>query len=402
MNLDNLLSRKGFCVLPFLHSCIFQNGQVQPCCLNNLKLGNVKTQSIEEIYSNNNKNLIDFRKATLGDILPVSCGKCGDIEKHNGLSYRHSSNSNYGYLLNNIDISSEEALVNNEKIFLWDIRLSNLCNLKCLICQPFDSSRIAIEENKGSLVSAFRNFDEFLVAFKKQINNLIEINFAGGEPLLIQNHYKILDFLIRHEKFETVLRYNTNGTNLSLRDKNITEYWKHFKNVMVNVSLDAGWKQFEYLRFGSNWKTTLQNLRTIRRSVPHVEINLNIVIMAFNVLYIRQLYEFLISEQILNGGLIFIPVHGKDYYEVTVLPARLKEQVLKHYQEWEDSLGDSHDSNSTVRRSIQLVKNILINDHDTSYKLPLLKKHTLMKDRMHNTDFYFTFPELKDIFKDVR
>jgi MoaA/NifB/PqqE/SkfB family radical SAM enzyme len=369
--------------------------------MNHLKLGNTKKQSIEEIYSNKNKNLTDFRKTLLGNSLPESCVKCEDIEKHKGLSYRRGSNYNYGYLLNHIDISSEQALINNEKLFLWDVRFSNLCNLKCIICRPEDSSRIAEDEDGGKMISAFNDVDSFIVEFEKQINNIVEINFAGGEPLLIKDHYKILELLIKYEKFDVVLRYNTNGTVISLGDKNVIEYWKYFKNVNVNFSLDAGWEQFEYLRYGSNWEIALQNLRRVRHFAPHVSIALNIVVMALNVLYIRQLYEFLLDEQVVNNGLNFIPVFGKDYYKVTVLPNNLKEKVLKYYQEWEDSLNNSPDVHSSVIQAIQMVKNIIINDKDTSYNLSVLKKHTLIKDKQRGTDFYTTFPELKDIFENV-
>lgn len=401
MNTDELLNKKGFCILPFLHSCIWQTGTAHPCCMNHLELGNLASTSIEDIYSNKNSILTDFRKTLLGDSLPVSCVKCEDIEKHKGLSYRNSSNYKYGHLLNHIDISSEESLVNNKKIFLWDIRFSNLCNLKCLICQPADSSRIAEEEGTGKLISAFNDLDEFIVEFEKQIDNIVEINFAGGEPLLIKDHYKILELLIKHEKFDVVLRYNTNGTVISLGDKNVIEYWKYFKNVNVNFSLDAGWQQFEYLRYGGNWEITLQNLKRIRHLTPHVNVALNIAIMALNVLYIRQMYEFLLDEQAINGGLNFIPVFGKDYYKITVLPDNLKAKVLEYYQEWEDSLNNSCDTHPSVFQSIEMVKSIIINDEDTSYNLPILKEHTLIKDKQRGTDFYTTFPELKDIFNNV-
>jgi len=401
MTPSNLLDRKGFCVLPFIHSCIFQNGNAQPCCMNYLPLGNTKEQTLEEIYSTKNKKLIDFRKDFLGDSLPQSCFKCTDMEnKYNGKSYRNISNNAFGHLLNRIDISSEEVLINNEKLLLWDIRFSNLCNLKCIICRPEDSSRIAEEEEEGKLVSAFNNIDEFIHAFEKQIDNIVEINFAGGEPLLIKEHYKILELLIKYEKFNVILRYNTNGTTISLGNKEVIEYWKYFKKVNINFSLDAGWEQFEYIRYGSNWEIVLQNLRRIRYFAPHVNIQICIVLIALNALYTRQLYEFLIEETILNheSHLYFIPIFGKDYYEVSVLPANLKEKALQYYQDWEDSLKDS--GRTVIMQSIQTAKN-MITSKDTSYNLPELKKRTLIKDKMRGTDFYKTFPELKDIFDNV-
>jgi MoaA/NifB/PqqE/SkfB family radical SAM enzyme len=369
--------------------------------MNHLSLGNTHRQSIEDIYSKKNKKLTDFRKTLLGDSLPISCVKCEDIEKHDGISYRNSSNYKYGYLLNHIDISSEEVLINNENIFIWDIRFSNLCNLKCLICSPTDSSRIAEDHNGGKMISAFNEVNEFIVEFEKRIDHIVEINFAGGEPLLIKDHYQILELLIKHEKFDVVLRYNTNGTVISLGDKNVIEYWKYFKTVQVNFSLDAGWEQFEYLRYGSNWEITLEHLRKIRDLVPHVSTSVNIVIMALNVLYIRQMYEFLLEERIINRGLNVIPVFNKDYYRISVLPDNLKEKVLEYYQEWENSLNDSSNTHSSVIPAIQMVKSMIINEKDTSCDLSELKKHTLIKDKQRGTDFYATFPELKDIFKDV-
>lgn len=400
MNPNDLLSQQGFCILPFVHSCIFQNGNAQPCCINHLKLGNTKIKSLKEIYSNKNKNLTDLRKELLSDRLPASCVKCEDIEsKYDGLSYRNHSNNTYGYLLNYIDISNEESLINNEKIFLWDVRFSNLCNLKCLICRPMDSSRVA-EEEEGKLINAFNDVDDFIIEFEKHIDNIVEINFAGGEPLLIKDHYKILELLIKYEKFDVVLRYNTNGTTIVLGDKDVIEYWKYFKNVQYNVSLDAGWKQFEYLRYGANWEIVLQNLRRIRYFSPHVSISVNIVIMALNILYTRQLYECLVNEGLIGTGYLnFIPLSGKEYYQVSILPANLKEQALQYYQDWENSLKNS--GQLVLIQLIQMVKNMITNDKDTSHKLPELKKRTLIKDKIRGTNFYETFPELKDIFKDI-
>jgi len=198
MTPSNLLDRKGFCVLPFIHSCIFQNGNAQPCCMNHRQLlGNTKEQSLEEIYSSKNKKLTDFRKEFLGDSLPKSCFKCTDMENnYNGKSYRNISNNAFGYLLNRIDITSEEVLINNEKILLWDIRFSNLCNLKCIICRPEDSSRIAEEEEEGKLVSAFNDVDEFYLFLQKQKSDQIYIPqgyFPPRQVMIRLSRYEWID-----------------------------------------------------------------------------------------------------------------------------------------------------------------------------------------------------------------
>jgi len=119
-----------------------------------------------------------------------------------------------------------------------------------------------------------------------------------------------------------------------------------------------------------------------------------------NILYIRQLYECLVDEQLINtNGLNFIPLSGKHYYQVSVLPANLKETALQYYQDWENSLDNS--DQLLLIQLIRMVKNMITNNKDTSYNLSELKKHTLIKDKQRGTDFYTTFPELKDIFKGI-
>jgi MoaA/NifB/PqqE/SkfB family radical SAM enzyme len=397
MNKQDLLSSNSFCILPFVHTCIWQSGQAQPCCINITNLGDVKKQSIEEIYSSNNKALINLRKEFLTDKLPESCFKCKEVEDYRGLSYRQHSNTRYHHLLDQIDISSDESLVSNEKIFLWDIRFSNLCNLKCVICHPRDSSRIEDDAGNTRLISAFDNTDEFINYFEKQIDNVVEIYFAGGESLLIEDHYKILDLFIKHKKFDVALRYNTNATVSSLKDREITEYWKHFNHVRISVSLDAGWEQFEYIRFGSKWEIALENLRRFRSEVPHVYIHIGIVVTILNIFYIRQLHEFLVNENIIRSeDMYFLVVYGRIHLRPETLPDRLKEKALAYYKKWQEETVDQH-----LFDQIKLIINMLGNTN-TQPQLAILKNKMAQFDKSRNTNFFETFKELEGIFDDVQ
>jgi MoaA/NifB/PqqE/SkfB family radical SAM enzyme len=396
MNKQDLLNSDSFCILPFVHACIWQNGRAQPCCINVTDLGDVKKQSIEEIYSGKNNTLINFRKEFLSDELPKSCFKCKEVEDYQGISYRQTSNMRYQHLLDQIDISSDESLVANEKLFLWDIRFSNLCNLKCVICHPLDSSRIADDNGNTSLISAFDNTDEFISYFEKQIDNVVEIYFAGGESLLIEDHYKILDLFIKHKKFDVRLRYNTNATVSSLKDKEITEYWKHFQHVRISVSLDAGWEQFEYIRFGSKWEIALENLRRFRSEVPHVYIHIGIVVTILNIFYIRQLHEFLVNENIIQSeDMYFLVVYGRTYLRPETLPGRLKEKALAYYKKWQ-----AETVSQPLIDQIELIINMLGNTN-TKPQLTTLKNKMAQFDKSRNTNFFETFKELEGIFDEI-
>jgi MoaA/NifB/PqqE/SkfB family radical SAM enzyme len=401
MDSQELLNKKGFCILPFVHSCIWQNGLANPCCMNHFVLGKLVNNSIEEIYSSKNDTLTNFRKSFVTDELHESCYKCKDTEYYGGNhSYRLESNRKYGYLLDNFD--SEEQLINNEKMFLWDVRFSNLCNLKCLICQPLDSSRIAEEENEGGLKNAFDDVDDFIKYFEKHIDTVTEMYFAGGEPLLIKDQYKILELLIEHKKFDVTLRYNTNGTTISLGNKNIVDLWKQFKNVRISVSIDAGWEQFEYIRYGANWEETVSNLKYIRKNAPDVKIILGVAVTILNLFYTKELYNFFVKEGVINeGSMHFMQVHGKDYYRSANLPDDLKEKALKYYADWQLELQvqDNKDT-KTMIDEIKLLQN-LIKVPVSNELLSKLKIRTEHKDQIRKTDFYKTFPVLKDLFKNV-
>ena len=401
MNADELLNKKGFCILPFVHACIWQTGQVQPCCMNHHVLGDLKNNSIEEIFSNKNNILTNFRKEFLGDELHESCHKCKAIEDHGSdYSYRLTSNKKYGHILNNLNLDSADDLINNEKMFLWDVRFSNLCNLKCLICNVQDSSRIADEEATGGLRNAFADVDEFVNYFEKHIDNVTEIYFAGGEPLLIKDHYKILELLIKYKKFDVNLRYNTNGTTISLGSKNIADLWKQFKNVKVSVSIDAGWEQFEYIRHGANWNEAIDNLKHIRKHAPDVEIVLGMVVTIFSVFHTKAVYDFFVNEDIIGMGSVHLmQVYGKDYYNLSNLPTDLKEKALQYYADWEQELQNKKDIKS-LTDNLRLFQN-LIKLPASPNLLSKLKIRTEHKDKIRKTDFYKTFPELKDLFNNV-
>lgn len=252
---------------------------------------------------------------------------------------------------------------------------------------------------------AFEDTTEFINFFEEQINNLKEIYFVGGEPLLLAEHYKLLDLLIKHKKFKVRLRYNTNGTTIALGNRRITDYWKHFTNINASMSIDAGWEQFEYIRNGAVWSEVLENLKTIKRETPHVRMTLGIVVTVLNVFYIRKLYEFLVTEKVINPiHFHLMNIYDKDYYRITTLPPKLKEKALQYYYDWkivvEDYSSNRFQEKKQVLHCIDYVINLL-NSANTSYHLAELKEKTSYNDKLRKTNFFQTFDKLEGIFENV-
>ena len=384
---EDLLNSKNFCILPFVHSHVSTTGNSHPCCLNfDVTFGNVKELGIANVYSKNNTALINFRQDMLDNGLPESCKKCSRPESYGDISHRITSNQTFGHVLNDID-----DLVNNEDIFLWDVRFSNLCNLKCRMCSRGSSTRIAEEEGvEDVLVKPFNEYEEFFDFFIKNIDHVTEFYFCGGEPLMMEEHYKVLDLLIEHKKFDVALRYNSNLTVLKLKDKDIVNYWRQFKNVKVSASIDAGWEQLSYIRHGADWDIVLKNLSNIRHNLSHVNLIVGATVNIFNAFHVFKMYNYLLDQDLLEpDGMYFIPVFGNT--SLSCLPLDMKKKVNDY---WLAELAKVTKQN-VIDSGMALLKEM--NSLDKNHMLPKFIEDVKELDRKRKESFIQVFPELKEL-----
>ena len=383
---EDLLDSKNFCILPFVHAHISTTGQSQVCCMSEQTFGNVKELGISNVYSKNNTKLINFRQDMLNNGLPESCSNCSRPESYGNSSHRITSNKLFGHLLNDID-----DLVNNEKIFLWDVRFSNLCNLKCRMCGHGASTKIAEEEKIDNvLIKPFNDYFEFFDFFIENIDHVTEFYFCGGEPLLMEEHYRVLDLLIKHNKADTMLRYNSNLTTLKLKDKKVIDYWQQFKNVKVSASIDAGWEQLSYIRHGADWDSIIDNLKAIRQDAGHVELILGVTVNILNAFHIFRMYKYLVNLHLIQPyEIYFIPVGGN--MSLSCLPVELKERVTQH---WLNELKNVNERN-VIDSALALLKEM--NDIDKHYMLTNFVREMKQLDSKRNENFVEVFPELKEL-----
>jgi sulfatase maturation enzyme AslB (radical SAM superfamily) len=159
--------------------------------------------------------------------------------------------------------------------------------------------------------------------------------FAGGEPLLIPEHYKILEFMVESgQSNDCILRYNSNGLELP---KKLFDLWNHFKEVKFNFSIDAVGEKNDYIRYPSKWQTITKNLDILDNTPDNVTVNIACAVQALNVLYIDELVEWKLSQ---NFKKINLPPYGAglvgthlvylpSYLNVRILPNEIKQLVKK-------------------------------------------------------------------------
>jgi len=270
------------------------------CCVDSGdSLGNLKDTSIENIRKGEKFTYI--REAFLEGKKLDRCKTCWDSEKAGYKSYRQSCNEHYkDYPELNREFRANEPL----PILYLDFRPSNLCNLACKICNPDYSTKLIDPFHKIGFISdkSKNNYTKLnlnKISIKSIINHLDQVDqiyFAGGEPIISEDHWTLLDYLVENKKFNIRLRYNTNLTNLSFKDKNLVDYWKHFESVQVLASLDGYEKGFTHTRTGGDWNKILENLEELKK-LSNIDIFCDSTVGWLNLKSTLRLHRYLIGKE---------------------------------------------------------------------------------------------------------
>jgi len=320
-----------FCILPWIHLHVSQSGKVNPCCNNNRYLGNVKEQSIAAIWKG--KKFIALRNQFAKNIADKKCAHCYNIEKSGKESLRQISNKKYAKDIKRV---KED---NPEPIYL-DIRFSNICNFKCKTCWHGNSSAWFEQGSKRNasnerIIKAFtNNFDELFEHFE----HVEEIYFAGGEPLIMEEHYQVLAELEKRKLFDVELRYNTNFSTLYFKENNILEIWKKFKKVHVSASIDAAFSLGSKIRAGFDWMQFVENRKEMLAICPEIYFEITPTVSSLNIEKLPELHQVLVQQNLLEIGNVYLNILERPFdFNIKQLPKANKievEKIIKRHILW--------------------------------------------------------------------
>lgn len=331
-------NNKSFCYAPWNHLYINPDSKLMPCCIytdRNDEFADLNEVSLEEAY--NHPRMIELRKELIAGKVPDGCFRCEAQIKIGMGAYRSKMNS-YGRV-SNPEIKPD-GTVDPDKIKpdMLDIRFGNLCNLKCRTCSPTYSSSIAVEHNKmypGDTVKIL--YDLKTTAVEKifeKLDNVKHIYIAGGEPLIEENNYVMLERLIEKNLKPTLL-YNTNLTNINFKDKNLIELWSHFPGLEIIVSIDGYGEVNDYVRSGSNYDEILENIRFIKEKLPNAVVSVNTVASILSMESIPELGKDLITKNLVSPEhMMFGICHYPSELEITVFTQETKNLIQKKFNEY--------------------------------------------------------------------
>lgn len=405
-DLKNIVNNESFCILPWLHLHVWPDSRVFPCCMTPMDehIGNLEESSLNDIFNNN--SMKDMRLSMLKGEKINSCSRCYEIESHKGdLSLRKSSNrslSNFLYLVNE---TNDDGSINDPKMRYWDIRFSNLCNFKCRSCGPdlssswYEDHNKMFNQNYSKVKYAGGTKEKLWQEIEKHIPYIYKIYFAGGEPMMLEEHYKILKILIENGKTDVEIQYNTNLSKLQLKEDNILDLWSRFENVYIGASLDGYGKIAEYIRKGTKWNAIEENIKNIQEKTPHVRLGINYTISALNALHFTDFIKYMINLGALtdNNLLLNYVLHPEEL-RVQILPEYMKDRIKEQYIKCIEYLNINYpDKFKSLKKELTdfisfMYEKNLINLKDNFFN----KMFEL--DKIRNENLFDVLPEFKEFY----
>ena len=400
-----LTESKTFCMYPWMHLHVYPTGQAFPCCHAEMKMGKIgdcRSQDLKEIW--NGSALKALRKDMLNEVSNPICGRCYEQEDNGFFSGRQSANKHHGHHIVAVQETKDDGHLDVFKMIYWDIRFSNLCNLKCRSCGYIFSSQWYQDQAKlvggnwkeqnSALLYAGRTETDMWEQLVPHLDYVEQIYFAGGEPLLMEEHYRILEELVRRKMFHVRLIYNTNFTHTELKGKSVFEYWKLFDSVAVGASLDASGARGEYIRKGTNWAVVEQNRRDMLQVCPEVDFYISPTLSIMNAWHLPDFHRDwtergLIRAQDLNVNILQDP----PLYRIDIAPAEYKQQLEEKYLKHLDWLHNK-DRLNRATTGFQSALNFM-KATDNTHLIDGFWRQTNELDNIRRENILEVIPELK-------
>ena len=328
-----------FCFAPWAQLEISAQGEFRPCCVfqesikgpDNVAF-HINTSSLQTVYDSD--YLKQIRQQFLKGQTPQECSTCWFKEQHGGKSNRMWLQDHLGVAAQSLDIEQDTL----KNLITLDIKLGNLCNFKCRICNPSASSKVAQEQIKYFNASTtLRQLSQraqwvenphIWQMLETVGGQLVNIDFYGGEPFLIKQHENFLDFLVEHNFASKIrLHYNSNG---SIYPQHLFEKWKHFRQIEISFSIDNTGSRFELERGGS-WSEVEKNLDDfLNTKLSNMILSIFPTINIQNVYYINELISWFETKKF--NALVFNMLENPEFMSITEMNNELAEICVNKLQ----------------------------------------------------------------------
>ena len=396
---------KVFCIAPWTHLHVLTTGKVFPCCVSGHDASNAvgdlqAGDTLESAW--NSPTMRALRRNMLAGKSSKLCERCYVNENLDIESFRKTENQQMAHHVHWVERTNENGSLDTLHLPYIDLRVSNLCNLKCRICCHKystswyeDSARLGlVAPDRPRQIEAVDDPDLLWEQLQPLIPSLEHVHFAGGEPLIMAEHYRLVDELIKRGRTDVRVSYNTNFLVMRYKHFDAMSMWKHFPTVYVSASLDGMEARGDYMRKGQHWDRIEENRARLRRECPHVDFQVAATVSLMNVLHMPSFFrdwhqKGYVRPDRMKMYLLFEPEH----YSVQGLPADLKRRVEDEYGEFISTylapLGQ--EAAELIANFNAIVTHMKERDLDIASEF---RRVTIELDVLRSESFADTFPEL--------
>lgn len=383
------------CAQPWMSLDIGNEGNFRPCCYfaenipqDDGRHYHINTHTLEQVY--NSIYMKDLRQQFIQGDRPQGCKRCWSEEQDGSVSKRMLLK--HRFIPDSFDANWEQNDIKNLKFV--SVMTGNICNLKCRICSPGASSKIAEErlrqiplpERKTHVIYKNLMSGKWIKnhAIWDKLTDLdIEyLDIAGGEPMLQPQQFQLLQNIIDQGRAHRVqLHYNTNGT---MFPDDHADKWKQFKMVDIALSIDNIQERFEFERSGAKWSVLQDNLvKFFSLKYHNIKISLHLAINVQNVFYLPEICEWIIQQPF--DSVHFTYVYHPDLLYVGNVTAAAQHLIL-------EKLDGYVCADPALQMFIQKTMNIL----QSTTTVDGIDFCTYMKnlDKLRNQDFSHTHREI--------
>lgn len=431
-------NNKTFCPYPWIHVMTQPTGTMSWCCVarENIKDSNGHSMMINDDRGGsmkaawNSDHMRKVREQMFNGQEVKGCEHCYYLESVGQESYRTGyirdwmSGSTGQDIERRIEFSKNNNWRVDEDPVYLDFRLGNLCNLKCRMCQPQNSSQIYKEFQKiikiepefeelakphnwgymGEIIPEWWDSEIFLSDVLEWMPNLKKMYFTGGEPTVIERNYWIMQKAIEMGISENMeIMFNTNCTNLR---KDWQEMLGKFNNVTACLSIDAIEGLIEYIRSGTNWNIAKKNIQWY---IDHPKVKTLIfspVIQIYNIFDIERLILYIEELQQKTDKRLWISYLICDYpqiLDIRIIPKELRNPAIERI-EWLLNQPFKIYEQPQNKIGLETVLNILRNEQLENSKTLRREfyQYNSKLDQYRNTNLLNSIPNLKDFIQQIK
>jgi organic radical activating enzyme len=368
--IDHINNETKICSLAFTHVDYTNNGDWRLCCKGREVAKKEKYEKIEDFW--NSDEAKNMRKSMIANQNNYICNVACYSNEGPGFPLSHRQRKNKfnilelgkNFLEEKIENTNTDGELSVDNINSLELRISNLCNLKCRMCSPIYSTKLNKDWNDVfSLVEATTPISDIgrlkivqdatsqyinkplsrleHIEIKEILdttkNNLERIIFTGGEPFMEPYLYDVVKQLLPNAK-KINLEFVSNGTKFD----NIEEFnylFKEFKTVSILLSCDGTGDTYNYIRQGSKWEYFSD--QAILLSNYNLILHFNIVVQIYNYNNITQTIDW-IAKNFKDAMIKLTILEGPWYMSIYCLPKEIKEKLKKDLKEWAENIYNSN------------------------------------------------------------